>query len=686
MTDLASPSDPQKSKSNQAKKNSTSSSLSDFVSEQPGLGLSLIGLFLAFFMGLSIRAITAPERIHDLVQQATDSVHKDIQIHFNSASFSLSQGIFPDLSVVIEGVEIESEKSCWFTPLAEIHQIRLPLSLKHLLKGQILIHEVIADEINLSLRSELKPCSEISPKAGRAPVGGLGLVDSNPRASTIESVKAKATQTVVSSLENVKRENPIDHFQVGVLKIHYLPIAFTSAEINNFNAELKNPAPKLIEMTGTLQASSPAQIKISYQEGEQASLKTLIEGQWREGDYKLLADLDLKSQSLRFESDVHHLPLSQVIPVLKKYRLMQSEFNGRQAWLSGHLQTSGPLDKILKNPTYLTDIKLEGDLGEVDLAKAEIKSWEPFEFDPFDFQIRGLNLKELLVFLNRPHPSPALGALGSFNGRAHFINPEHLSLKGDYSGLEFIFSNRGDRQIQTLSQVSGEISLNQKKWTVQIDRMKPADGIFEGQILMSAEKDFRDLEIQAQIQELTLSPAVQSLMTGGGSLGAIQGQIKTHLKQAEILELNGQIKSDRVVVEGLRLLKPKISLETRGQEIWMNLTSPALDLPQKSILFSDVLSPLLTQMAYKVEAPPLPSESQISLKDLSMQMQTWKFNSLSWSSLQARMGRQFLKSKGGWNSKAEMYGEISLSGPPEDRWDIRGTRNQPKLVLQREKK
>ena len=117
----------------EAGKASPATAISDFVSEQPGLGLSFLGLFLAFFMGLSVRAITAPDRIHGLVQKAAENIHRDVhkdtQIKFKKAYVSLARGLFPDLSVIIEDIEIESQKTCWFSPVAEIHRILAPSGL-----------------------------------------------------------------------------------------------------------------------------------------------------------------------------------------------------------------------------------------------------------------------------------------------------------------------------------------------------------------------------------------------------------------------------------------------------------------------------------------------------------------------------------------------------------------------------
>ncbi len=664
--------------------------MSVFVSEQPGLGLSLLGLMAALLIGLTLRAVIAPDRISKLVQKASLSIHKDVEIRFQTARVSLANGIWPDLSVIVEDIEIESRKSCWFTPLVEVHQIRLPLSLKHLLRGQILIHEVIADEINLSLRSEMKACKE-PDSISVATALQRGLEGLEGEGSKTPFQKPPPT-TVVDQLQNVPRENPIDHVQVDVLKIHYLPVAFTSLEIHAVDVQLLSELPKQIQLeavlhmggeTGFAESNSHADLIIDYLEGNRPHLTTSLNGFWREGDYHLLAEVDLKSNSFQVQIDVHHLPLSQVTPVLKKYKLLQSDFSGRQAWLSGHLKSAGDLTKILKTPAHLTDVQLEGDLGEIIFSHAEIKSWQPFEFSPFNSQIHGLNVHELLVFLNRPHPSPALGSLGVFNGTARYVSPEQLALKGDYSGLEFIFSNQGARQSQTISQISGELSLKQKQWTISVDQIKPLEGLFDGNLQIVADRDFKDLKLQAQIRELTLSPHVQSLMTGGGSFGAVQGQLEAHLHSAEIVNLKGQLRSDQMRIEGLQLSKPKIAIETEQKETVITLSAPEVEVPRNLVGTSTRVSPLLDPLLQKI---PIDSEEETRsalFKAFTVQLRTEKFLSMNWSHLQATSEggsqKRAVTSFGGWKMDGQLFGEIRLSGTPEQQWMILGTRDNPQL-------
>ena len=428
----------------------------DLVAEQPGLGVSLVGLFLAFFIGLAIRAAVSPDRVQEHLHRATEKIHKDLGISFGHAYVSFARGVWPDLSVVIEDVKIASSKTCWLTPLAEINEIRLPLSMRHLFRGQILIHEVLADEVNLSLREAYKDCAD--SESGRLPAdvsSGANSKSTPMPTSTTAAMAASGARPVIAEFENVKRTNPIDRVEFRKLNIHYMPIAFTSFFIEDFSARLRSSDPKWIQILGrlilnrdvdALDTGAHANLSLDLREGENPAIDLGLKGLWREGHFDLTGHFEQKSQAFSLAADVRHLPLSQIIPYLKKYRLMESEFNGKRAWVSGQAKVSGQAHNLRDTPARLENLRLEGDLGEISTSSVDITGLEPFAYKPVDLEIRGLDIHELLVFLNRPHPSPALGDLGTFNGTAHFVSAEQLALRGDYSGLEFIFSNRGSRQ------------------------------------------------------------------------------------------------------------------------------------------------------------------------------------------------------------------------------------------------
>lgn len=651
----------------------------DLVAEQSGFGISLIGLLLSLFIGLAIRGVLAPEKVQAHLEKAISHIHPDLEIKFQEAYVSFADGSLPDLAVVVRGGVISSEKKCWMAPLMEINELRLPLSWSHLFRGEIYIHEVLVDSVNLSLRNAPEKCDE---KQSALVKPELPQVNLDGEKRTPAQFNSQSNNPQAMDFKNVRRKNPIDTLKISSLKIHYLPIPFTSAEIRNFKLFQKSPEPRWFEITGQLSLgadalagdfSSYANLKIDAIDGDNASVSASAKGILREGHYDISLTAKPKSDEFDFGINVQHVPVSQMIPLLKKYRLMNSDIAGKQAWVSGKVSMSGRMSVVTKTPLNLQNLKLEGDLGEFSLAHAEIETLEPLKYKPMEFQIKSLNIRKFIEFLGKNHPTPAFGELGSFSGTAMFNNPEDLRLRGDYSGLEFIFSNRGSRQIQSMGLISGELILRNGLWNMNLDRIKPVDGIFDGQVLIKADRDFKWVNVDAKLNELSLSPQVQILMTGGGSLGSTSGRLQAKFDHADLKQLSGHLKWDQLLIEGIRLYRPKVQLQTIQDEFQIDFATQELEMkmdhPLTGSMFTPVLEPLFADS----------SEKSFLAKAMSTKIRTKKLHELSWQSLQMNTSKGMLKSQGGWNVQGDLNGEIIL--PTQKlKWNVSGNRSKPLLV------
>lgn len=639
----------------------------ELVAEQPGFLMSFLGIALALLIGLTIKVTIAPEKVKTHLNHAVSKVHRDLSVRFESAAVSLSRGIFPDLAVVIKGVQIESKNECWLSPLGELNEIRLPLSWRHLFVGQIFIHEIVADEVNLSLRVPPENCQG---QRSFAEIFENHAIEPNRMVAASNQKLAMET-----GFSNVRRPNPIDTVSIRKLVIHYLPVPFTSFRFDRIVAKLVNPDPREIQVRAHLNLggetlagdyASQAALELLYSEREKKNWQLTARGDWREGRYDFVSKFTPHDDKFSVKADLRHLPLSQILPVLKKYRLVEKDFDGRQLWVSGKFESNGESKKIKQTPILIENFSIEGDLGEIQTSKIEVHSIEPAKFSPFEMNIKGIDMKNLLQFLNRPHPSKAIGSMGTFNGTATLLAPEHLLLRGDYSGLEFIFSNKGKRQVQTISLLSGEIELKQKNWFVTIDRIRPMDGLFEGSIKMKADRDWRDLWLESRIQELNLSPAVQTLMTNGGSLGALSGNLKTHLKGGQIQELQGSLRWDRLILEGLFLEKPKAEITSRLGQFYVRASASSLDFDADAPAV-EMFRPVFQE-----------SSSKWHIAQPEVQIRTNSLKDFEWSRFQGRLPQGLIRSRGGWTEAGLMSGDLRIgSSNGASFWKLSGTRNQP---------
>jgi hypothetical protein len=633
------------------------------VAEQPGFALSLAAILIALFVGVSVRALTAPEKVREQLIQATANIHRDFKFEFKDAYVSLARGLFPDLSVIIKDVTIQSDKACWLSPNLEINEIRLPLAWIDLFRGKFNVREILADDVSMSMRTEFKACDDIQRETAS---------QSDSTSPTPTAVPAVAEETLNSTSEAFE-SSPLKTLEIKSFKIHYLPVAFTSFEIRNFKISQKAENPQVIEAGGLLNLggetivgdySSQAEVFLRWEEGRSPKFTATAKGLWREGHYDLNLEFNPQAKHFSLSSDIRHLPLSQVIPVLKKYRWMESEFNGKQAWFSGQLRMAGSTTQLRQTPIELKDLKLEGNLGEILVASINVESLEPLKYPPFDLQIHGLNLQEFLNFLGKPHPSPALGSLGVFNGVSKFSGPNQVTLSGDFSGLEFIFANRGSRQVQTISLLSGELEFKNNRWNVAVDRIRPLQGIFDGKVKIEADRDFKKMQLNLKLEELTLD--VQALMTTGGKIGALRGQLMTKVENGEISALQGQLKMDQMLVDGISFHQPRFSLRTSQGEIVANLNVQNIHFMPTNPLLQSAILPLIQG--------PDEDEEGFMLKNFSTEIHTEKFNTFSWRSLTAQTQQGLLRSSGGWDDKGKLHGDLLLSSR---RWQLGGFRSSP---------
>ncbi len=637
--------------------------ISNLVTDQPGLPWSLFGLFVALLIGFSIRALISPERIRAQVEKAIQHVHTDFIFKAGDSYFSLSDGLFPEFSVVVKAITFSSENTCWMRTKGEANELRLPISISRLFKGELFVSTVEIDELSVSLRSPLIPCTQI-PSAS---------VPSVPDAGYREVSQAKARVST--------RKGLIDSVLIRRLKVNYEPISFTSFEVQRFSLIMHEQAPRHVQVAGKVnlfgetlsgEYSSKADLHVDYKEGDDPKLQAVINGGWREGNYSSNIEFHPKSKEFHVKTVMAHIPLAQVFPILKKYDIMDNDFNGKQAWLSFSAESKGSAQAIARNPLRITNFRVEGDLGQIESSLIEVDSLQPLIVRPISAQLHGLDFDKLFVFLNRPHPSLALGKLGVFNGSAYLKNPKEVEIVGDHSGLEFIFSNRGIREVQIMSLISGEMQLRDEEWKVKIRQMRPLEGILEGSLNLRADRNWRDLDLDLNLDELLLSPKVQKLMTAGGEIGPTSGDIGVHFKQGQMESIKGQLKLKKFQGEGVLVQDSKFRFDTQKGMFLVdsNIREITLSVDSRA---GTAIRPLIENWML--------AGGVVALRSTVAKIRTNMLQSLEWTSFQSQLGTGRILSQGGWDAQGSLKGTLALrSKEKESNWLFGGDRNQPRFI------
>lgn len=562
---------------------------------------------------------------------------------------------------------MESDEACWGTPVVDVDELRLPISFWKLAAGEGAIRDIQAGTVSLHLRSAIKSCQ-----------------DSASPSSVVEAPQNVAPLVTLSPPETIqsKYRNDVQSFTIQKLRITSAEYPLYKPEFLNFAVKVKSFEPRVIEITAKSNILkdvsvgdylSHANLYIQYKESPEESLKVHFFGNWREGHYSVIANYNLDENLLAVESDLKHIPLSQILSQLQKYNLVSKELNGRQVWISAKARSVTAAEQLSKALVEVRDIRLEGDLGDMRIDNLKIKSLDPFTHAPFVVDVQKMDVNKLLLLLNRPKNTLMLGSLGLFSGQAEITSDKKIKMIGEHSGLEFVFSNKGQQELQTIDKMIGAISLTEDLWSFDIQQVIPRGGTFVGNVKLTADRDFKDVAIKARIEELSLATPVQKLMTNGGDVGRMRLETDLELTQGFVSNLSGQLLFDQMTVEGLEIGKTKAKLAWREGQVVLKTEMASLNVSS--------LSPVVSVLR-KITEDQWWQGDQLKLTRLQGELYSQKLKSLSWQNFQAQIGKSGrLSTDGAWTAEGVLKGTVTAREAKQTRrWLIEGTRELPQFT------
>ncbi|HEX7673506.1 MAG TPA: hypothetical protein VF412_05015 [Bdellovibrio sp.] len=638
------------------------------VTEQPGMRVLIIGLILSFFIGYIVKSVLSPSRVSAQIEKAAGHIHKDIKVRFDDAQVSLSDGILPRFSVVIKNAEMESDQACWMSPILQIDELRLPISIWGLVTGHSLIKAVEADNVTLTLRGNIKDCERKQEEAKEEKPAPAPLV------------------TLSQNQQAEKYQNAVNELSIRDFKIVLNEYPQYPSELLDFVVKVKSFEPKVIEVTAKTHLLkdesvgdylSHANLFIEYKESPEQQVQSHFFGNWREGHYSMIANYTIADHLLNIETDLKHIPLSQVLSLLQKYNLVSKDLNGKQVWISANARMTADAQKLREAPLEVKNFLVEGDLGEMYSEQITFTSLDPLKYRPIGIDVKKMRVNQLLNFLNRNQSHKILGDLGSFSGRAEIKSENSIHLAGEHTGLEFIFSNKGQRELQVIDRMLGDIDLQGDFWTFQVNRVEPRNGTFLGNVKMKADRDFKTVDLKAHIDEITFAPAIQKLMTNGGEVGLASVNADAKVENGNLSYLKGLLRIDNMNIEGMEFGKTRGEFDYSKNEILMNTKVQNLKVGLQSP--GAVVMRQITQPEWWVD-------QALDIQDMNGQFHFKDLKHLQWRNFQGKMGKDHKFSvDGAWDELGQLKGSVQVrDGKTVKRYSLDGNREQPVLTLENE--
>lgn len=643
------------------------------VADQPGGLIFLAGLTIALIAGLTFRGLIHPAKVRALVESAASRIHSDVKVEFDSARVSLASGIIPRLAVVIEKVRMESSNPCWMSPRLYADEIRLPVSLSGWLAGHTAFPRIEAGDVELRLTSARPTtCKGDSlasvevPEETPSPASGVSLVKKTGQKPMLRS-SGEIESLDIGRFVAIAEQGPF----VGRLDLDQIRFLVRSTHPKVYQLDART---HLFRDPALGESLTTTNIHVEYKEFPERILDLRLTGNWREGAYNVTGRYLADADDARLSADVRHLPLGQVLLALNRAKLIESEFQPRLSWLSFRADTGGKLSEIASHGLSLTDLRLEGDLGEMQTRRIDVTSFKPLTVAPFRLEIRSLDFDRVLEFLRRPHPSPVLNRLGRFQGVGEFRDPDNFELTGEHTGLEFIFSNKGRRETQAVNRIEGAMTRAKGAWSLVMRRAEVEQGAFDGDAKLTADRDFRHIDLHLRSRALSLKPAVQQLMTRGGAIGAIEAQMHADWQAGLLTSLKGTMRLPELRLEGTTMNKISLQFDQRQGTIVVNPRIETLKMDAGSVAFA-VVEPVAT--------PAWRSGNGVTFSALNGEFRLKDLRDVHWARMGARVeaaGAQ-LSSEGGWDPEGRLSGKVLVREKQQNRsWKIEGTRDNPVLV------
>ncbi|MFS4460092.1 hypothetical protein [Bdellovibrio sp. HCB2-146] len=636
------------------------------IAEQPGLRILVTGLVLAFFIGYTLKSYLSPARVKAQIEKAASHIHKDVKVSFDSAEFILSEGILPRFSIVITNIKMESSQVCWMAPTLNIDELRLPLSVWGLITGRAPVESVEAQVVTLNLREEFKNCS-----------------DKDHVEQVTQSQGSKPLVTLSPSEAEEKYRNDVRSLYVREFNIAADKYPQYRSQLLDFSVRVKSFEPRVIEVrakTHLLKDNqvgdylSHANLYMEYKESPDKILQSHFFGNWREGHYSFIANYNLSDHRLTVETDLKHIPLSQILSILQKYDLASKELNGKQVWMSAKARWVGPIEDLKNAPLNVRDLNVEGDLGEMRVDQMEFTRLSPIEYKPIRIDVRRLDVEKLLVLLNRPADARILGALGQFSGVAEIRSDQMMRLQGEHKGLEFIFSNKSERQLQVIDRMMGEIALRGDQWLISVNRVEPRGGSFLGEVKLTADRDFKNIEVKSHVDELAFTSAVQNLMTQGGEVGSMSLDGELKIQNGQLDKAKGLLRVQNMRVEGVEFVKTRAQFEGHQGELTIGTQIQKMSVSEKSPT---------SNLMRTIAANKYWNNGTLNISDVNGKFVLQKQKTLSWKGFQGHLDKSTLvKVDGSWDQDGVLKGGVHVNeGRQSKKWIVEGTRDEPRLIL-----
>jgi len=496
------------------------------VSSQ-GFAIFVVGLILATFLGGAVRTLLSSDRVH---QSIAIEIKKKFPRHLfevQATEVLLSHGIWPALGLRLTGVTFRQDVCGKLSFAVSLPEAVLPLDFWSLVRGRVRLGvvEVNAGQIHLNYR----PCEGGEPSVSEAIAAKIPNSNTKP---------LPVTQLDWRDLRQSLRGITLRDFTVTyernstwklVFKNAYVDIGRTMELTAKVDVHKSLPFGELIH---AIDASAVA-------EGQK--LRWDVVHSFKEGQVDWKGEWEMPSNRVVTDLSLRQIPVKDLVGELYQMGLLTREIPLRSAWLSCGLKWDGNLNSLMQIPIQAKDCRLEGSYGRIDLPEAELAPNLSFPLKSMaQVKIQKLQLQPVMESFGVRFLPAVVSRMGVWSGSVSFLSPKEWSLDGNIEGMELVFSNQSVRGKQIISR----LGMRARRTLTEIDGAvnsltMPDGGKFVGGVRFQLSPDAQVGSFMVDVEDISLSPSIQSLLIGG-KLGGMQIRGRGELGKGELTKWNGQ--------------------------------------------------------------------------------------------------------------------------------------------------
>lgn len=636
--------------------------MSRAVIDQSGFRYVFVGIVISLIFGLAIKSQISQKKIQAVIQQSLSRLDQDFIIDFRSAEVELSSWGLPSPSLEVTQIRISPKKASCYNSQLYIERLSIPLSLVSILTSKSTVTEISASNVEIRIAefdnclksdSDLaKPASSISTatETAESVVEAKKNIFQLQTAALLEKIKIDQLKLIFKKFPKQALELRQVQFDLSYLqdKLNKIQV---SAKVN----ALKDPQSNIVYFRGDLG------LRLSAGESNQIFAEAKLNGQLIDGQAQAYFFYDASLKKLKADFTVQNISLKP----LKQLNVSESFLLNYPVALYFQGVSEIQLGKKVTSQLYLKNIQVTGDRIFIQIPEVQLQTQDQVvEVTSFEADIKQLNLNKLENVSPLGNVAQSIENYGEFTGRFKFENKQQMELQGMLSNFEFIFSNRGRREILKVDNLEVIGNLKEDSVNLKLSNFNLNDNLLTGSASIQHNMKSQNTQAEAQLSGKLLTEKIWTLLTET----AQNPDVKLHwlYKKADQERHQVHLYADSLKSKGVVFEAPELQMiqsVTGGLSSGLALTVKVPNASLETILVeTDFLKQLfnadsvLNDKAYSADHFVFNLKG-VDWKNMSFDMETKLKPSSNPLALQT------LKAKGEWQEDESVHGQLTIQSP-----------------------